>query len=107
MVARTYAMADSIDERGSALDKAADDGLTDPRELAVKIKHFDVRSRHKEWYMERINRRDFGNSIDVDSHVTVTAADVREQAWQQARSISDAEYSDLSSTPSMNQAVNE
>ena len=106
MVERTHIMVDSIDEEGEKLDKDCDDILQDPRTQSVKIKRFDVRSRHKQWFASRVNKKDYGDNIEVANNVTISASQAAEEAWQQARNVVDATYTDVSPTRLLNRERN-
>jgi hypothetical protein len=106
MVHRTHVLADKLHSDGKVLDDFVDNEDNDPREKTVKIKRFDVRWKHNEWYMSRVNRKDYGDNLSVESNVTVNAAQAREDAWRRAREMRDADYTDVSAGESVNMISN-
>lgn len=106
MYLRTHILAESIESEGETLDEDCDDVTKDPREQTVKIKRFDVRTRHKQWFMSRVNKQDYGDNVQIDSNVTITAAESREKAWTKARDIIEADYIDVSPVAAVNRSIN-
>ena len=106
MYLRTHILADQIEEEGVKLDQDCDDSSKDPREQTVKIKRYDVRTRHRQWFMSRVNRQDYGDNVQIESNVTITAAETRENAWNKAREVQDAIYTDVSPVKTVNRSVN-
>lgn len=106
MEARTHVLADTLQADIEAMEAGSEDAFTDPRTATVNIKRFDVKWKHSEWLMGKMNRKDYGDAIEIDNNVTVNGPEAREQAWQNARNVSEAEYTDCSPSLLVNRAGN-
>ena len=93
---RTDTLADQLHKESDELDQVTDDEESDPRLMMSKIKKFDVKWRHKEWLMGKMNRSHYGDKMEIDNNVNVNNTELREFAWNKSRAISDAEYTNIS-----------
>jgi hypothetical protein len=106
---RADLLADQLHKESDELDQVTDDEVSDPRLMMSKLKKFDIKWRHKEWLMGKMNKF-YGDKLAVDNNVTVNNTELRESAWNKYRTISDAEYtniSDVSSSMDKAKAANE
>jgi len=106
MESRTHALKDKFEEEAYKIDEMCDNEEMDPRTQTVKLKGFDVKWKHHEWFMSRANRTDFGDQMTVDNNVTISAADAREQAWEKAQQLKDAKYEIVDNKDRTNRAQN-
>jgi hypothetical protein len=107
---RADLLADQLHKESDELDQVTDDEFSDPRLMMSKLKKFDIKWRHKEWLMGKMNRNHYGDKLAVDNNVTVNNTELRESAWNKYRTISDAEYTnvtDVSSSMDKAKAANE
>jgi hypothetical protein len=77
------------------LERYVQNEENDPRNMHARIQLFHRKSGAYQWLMTKYNRKVFGDKLDVDATVTVQPAEQRAQAWQIARKLQEAEYTEV------------
>jgi len=83
---RAHAIADKLGSDIKDLETTVADEDSDPRQQGNKIRAFDIKWRHREWLMSKINREAYGDKVEVDNNITVSPAAEFAKAWQHHQS---------------------
>lgn len=89
---RCHVEAASAQEALQELENYIKEPDIDPREKHVRTNFMRIKLGHLQWRLERHNRRLYGQQVQIDANVTVSAGEARNKAWEILQSAENVPY---------------
>jgi hypothetical protein len=102
---RTHTVADDFETEVQTLNDQVetDDNY---KRTSNRIRRFDRVWGHRQWFMSRYNRQDFGDKVDIEQNITIAPAKAREEAYTTFQNAQVADFEEVT-LPPINQIEND
>lgn len=102
---RTHAIAERFEPEVEKLDAQVENDDNYKR-TSNRIRRFDRVWSHRQWFMSRYNRQDFGDKVDIEQNITIAPAKAREEAYTTFQNAQVADFEEVT-LPPINQIEND
>jgi hypothetical protein len=102
---RTHAVADEFEGEVQILNNQVENDDNYKR-TSNRIRRFDRVWGHRQWFMSRYNRQDFGDKVDIEQNITIAPAKAREEAYTTFQNAQVADFEEVT-LPPINQIEND
>jgi transposase-like protein len=102
---RTHTVADDFETEVQELNNQVENDDNYKR-TSNRIRRFDRVWGHRQWFMSRYNRQDFGDKVDIEQNITIAPAKAREEAYTTFQNAQVADFEEVT-LPPINQIEND